>query len=78
MDSRRGRVYIFSVARPIESTPTLYGEDAEQLLRELANVCSPAEAKARGERGRRLRAEMMRPKQNDPILAAPQVKRSDG
>lgn len=35
------------MAKPIEPTPTLYGEDAEALLRELENVCSEEEAERR-------------------------------
>jgi hypothetical protein len=35
------------VAKPIEPTPTLVGEDAEALLRELENVCSDEEAERR-------------------------------
>jgi hypothetical protein len=56
---------LFGMARPIEPTPTLQGEDAERLLRELANVCPPEEAQRRIELARRERAEMMRPK-NEP------------
>jgi hypothetical protein len=36
-----------SVAKPIEPTPTLVGEDAEALLRELENMCSEEEAERR-------------------------------
>jgi hypothetical protein len=35
------------MARPIEPTPILEGEDAERLLRDLENVCSPEEARRR-------------------------------
>jgi hypothetical protein len=50
------------MARPIEPTPMLQGEDAERLLSDLAKVCSPQEAQRRIELARRERAEMMRPK----------------
>lgn len=50
------------MARPIEPTPTLEGPDAERLLKDLANVCTPAEARQRIEAARRERDEMMRPK----------------
>ena len=50
------------MARPIEPTPILEGEDAERLLRDLENVCSPEEARRRIEWARAKRAEMMRPK----------------
>lgn len=50
------------MARPIQATPTLRGEDAKRLLRDLEDVCSPEEAQRRIEYGRKLRAEMMRPK----------------
>jgi hypothetical protein len=50
------------MAKPIQPTPTLRGKDAERLLRDLANVCTPAEAKRRIARARKVRAEMMRPK----------------
>ena len=36
-----------SVAKPIEPTPVLKGEDAERLLRDLEKVCSPEEAERR-------------------------------
>ena len=50
------------MARPIESTPVLEGEDAERLLRDLENVCSPEEAKRRMEWAQVQLADMMRPK----------------
>jgi hypothetical protein len=50
------------MAKPIEPTPVLEGEDAERLLRELEVVCSPDEAKRRTEWARRELAELMRPK----------------
>ena len=50
------------MARPIEPTPVLEGSDAEKLLTELAEVCSPDEARQRIDYARSARAEMMRPK----------------
>ncbi len=50
------------MARPIQPTPPLDGDDAEALLRDLENVCSPEEMKRRAEWARRELAEMMRPK----------------
>jgi hypothetical protein len=50
------------MARPIEATPTLEGEDAERLLRDLADVCSPEEARRRIKYAREQLAEMTRPK----------------
>ena len=35
------------MARPIEPTPVLEGDDAERLLDQLENVCSPDEAERR-------------------------------
>jgi hypothetical protein len=35
------------VAKPIEPTPPLEGEEAEKLLRQLKDVCSPQEAERR-------------------------------
>ncbi len=35
------------MAKPIEPTPVLQGEDAERLLRDLEKVCSPEEAERR-------------------------------
>jgi hypothetical protein len=50
------------MAKPIESTPTLQGEDAERLLSDLANVCSVEESRRRATYARSTLAEMMRPK----------------
>jgi hypothetical protein len=50
------------MASPIEATPTLYGRDAERLLADLENVCSPEEAARRIKYAREQVAEMMRPK----------------
>jgi hypothetical protein len=55
------------MARPIEATPTLTGEDAERLQRDLANVCSPEEQRRRIEYAKRLRAEMMMPVKVAPV-----------
>jgi hypothetical protein len=46
----------------IEATPTLHGDDARRLLDDLQRVCSPEEARRRIAMGKRLRAELMRPK----------------
>lgn len=59
------------MASPIEATPTLKGADAQRLLRDLEDVCSPEEAARRIERARAVRAEMMRPK-----IPRPDAKRS--
>jgi hypothetical protein len=50
------------MARPIEPTPVLEGEDAERLLRDLENTCTPEEAKRRVQKARGFLAEIMRPK----------------
>jgi len=50
------------MARPIEPTPELTGEDAERLLRDLEDVCSPAEAERRSKWAEQQLAELMRPK----------------
>lgn len=50
------------MARPIEATPVLYGDDARRLLDDLQRVCSPEEARRRIESGKRTRAELMRAK----------------
>lgn len=50
------------MARPIESTPVLYGEDAERLLEELKDCCSPEEMERRIAVSKKRLAEMMRPK----------------
>ena len=47
------------MARPIEPTPTIYGEDAERLLADLEKVCSPEEGQSRIEWAKRERARMM-------------------
>jgi hypothetical protein len=61
------------MARPIEPTPVLKGEDAERLRRDLANVCSPDEARRRTEYARQQLAEMTRPK----VTASARGGRSD-
>lgn len=50
------------MARPIEATPTLYDQDAERLLADLEDVCTPEEAMRRIQQAKKQRAEMMRPK----------------
>lgn len=46
----------------IKATPTLEGEDADKLLKDLEDVCSPEEAKSRIEYAKKEIKEMMRPK----------------
>jgi hypothetical protein len=41
------------VAKPIEATPPVTGEEAEELLRQLKVVCSPEEAARRLEMAQR-------------------------
>jgi hypothetical protein len=50
------------MARPIEPTPPLTGEDAEQLLVSLEEVASEEEMARRVEEAKKYLAEMMRPK----------------
>lgn len=52
------------MARPIEPTPMLCGEDAKRLLAELEKVCSPDEQKRRIERSKQRLAKYksLRPK----------------
>ena len=47
------------MARPIEPTPVLEGEDAERLLKELEQVCAPDEAERRVAAARRLLARVV-------------------
>lgn len=56
------RLCCLYMARPIEPTPTLQGEDADRLRRDLANVCSPQEAERRIEQARHALDELTRPK----------------
>lgn len=53
------------MARPIEATPDLYGEDAERLERQVANPCSLEEQKRRAAAAEAFIAEMSRPKGRD-------------
>ncbi len=46
------------MARPIEPTPVLYGEDAEQLLESLEHCASPEEMKRRQEYAREALREL--------------------
>lgn len=48
------------MARPIEATPTLYGEDAERLIASLADRCSSEEAQRRQKAATRYLANMTR------------------
>lgn len=57
------------MARPIEPTPVLEGEDADQLVRDLESVCSPEEAKRRTEEARRLLSQVMVPTSDDRAAA---------
>jgi len=50
------------MARPIEPTPTLEGEDALRLLRDLQRGCSPDEAKRRIDLAKVELAALKRPK----------------
>ena len=47
------------MARPIEPTPNLEAEDAERLLRDLEQVCLPAEAERRMRWAEQQVAQMM-------------------
>lgn len=49
------------MARPIEPTPVLEGEDAERLLRDLEDTCTPEEVKRRVDEARKLLAKVMDP-----------------
>lgn len=53
---------ILVMARPIEPTLPLEGEDAARLLAELSTGASSAEMSRRIAKAKDLRAEMMRPK----------------
>ena len=50
------------MARPIEPTPVLTGKDAKRLQRELLNVCTPEEARARTAHAKKLLVELTRAK----------------
>ena len=57
------------MARPIEPTPSLDGEEAERLLEELENVCSPEEVKRRTEWARKLLSQVIVPGADDRAAA---------
>lgn len=57
------------MARPIEPTPVLEGEDAERLLRDLERTCTPEEAKRRVQKARDLLAKVMLPAADDTVAA---------
>ena len=57
------------MARPIQPTPVLEGEDAERLLEELERVCSPEEAECRVAAARKLLAKVVVPKGDDRAAA---------
>ena len=50
------------MARPIEPTPTLSGDDADRLLADMEKRCSVDEARRRVAAAKIALAEMMRPK----------------
>jgi hypothetical protein len=54
--------HIDGVAKPIEPTPPLEGEEAEKLLAELKDICSPQEAERRLRVSREFLAKVMKPK----------------
>lgn len=70
-----GRVNVYSwvMARPIEPTPSLSGADADRLIRDLADVCPPEEARARMAQARTARAAMMESAEPEPLNPAPAV-----
>lgn len=47
------------MARPIEHTPALEGDDARRLLEQLEDVCSPEEAERRIAAARKLLAKVL-------------------
>lgn len=49
------------MARLIEPTPVIEGEDAERLLEHLENVCSPEEARRRIAAAQKLLAKVLGP-----------------
>jgi len=55
-------VSLVNMARPIEPTPVLRGEDAQRLVQSLDNRCSNAEAERRMAWAKKASAEMTRPK----------------
>jgi hypothetical protein len=57
------------MARPIEATPVLEGEDAARLLAELEHVCAPEEAERRVAAARKLLAKVVVPDPNDRVAA---------
>lgn len=59
------------MARPIEATPTLYGEDARRLLDELSNHCSREETERRQKRAKALLAQLNRPRRKKKRVPLP-------
>ncbi len=53
------------MARPIEATPPLYGEDAEELLASLEKTASPEEIERRLRRARAFLDLVKRPKRRE-------------
>ena len=58
------------MARPIEPTPPLVGEDAARLLAQIAVVATPKEVARRREAARLRLAQVMRPKSQASTTAA--------
>lgn len=58
-----------SCRAPSKPTPVLEGEDAEKLLRDLENTCTPEEAKRRIQSARKLFAKVMVPAVDDSVAA---------
>lgn len=58
------------MARPIEPTPPIVGDDADRLLEQLADVASPEEIERRREEGRRFLEEVTRRKYPPPAKPA--------
>jgi hypothetical protein len=57
------------MARPIEATPVLEGEDAGRLLEELEHVSEPEEAERCVAAARKLLAKIVVPNPNDRAAA---------
>ena len=57
------------MARPIEPTPVLEGEDAERLLDQIEIVCTPEETERRVAAARKLLAQVLVPGTHDRAAA---------
>ena len=53
---------LFAMARPIEPTPTLEGQDAERVLKSLESTAPPEEIARRRAQAREFVASVTRPK----------------